>query len=64
MAESSSSSKARVRSRLTELKEGSIAEPKSNCRTKIRLDKLDSELLTNVHGAADWIAELLEDLQG
>lgn len=56
-------SKSQVRVR-TEPREGSIPEPRSNNRARIRFDKLDSELVTRVLGAAGLIIESLKGFEG
>lgn len=58
-----SDSKFRTRAR-AELRKGNIPMSRSNCRAKIQIDKLDSELMTRVLGAADLVNETLKYFEG
>jgi hypothetical protein len=61
MKESDSKFRARARA---EPREGNILKSRSNSRAKIQIDKLDSELMTRVLGAADLVNESLNDFEG
>jgi len=61
MKESDSKFRARARA---ELRKGNILMSRSNSRAKIQIDKLDSELMTGVLGAADLVSESLKDFEG